>query len=242
MCSAVIGWKDGLQVYPDAPKTLKLLHTLDVDQFPRSVFHHQGITYLGMDDGAVYTIDANYKLGGAHDEGLGGEVKSIAAYGDTLLSLLVLLYDENVADSYTHQLLVHKLSARGARYQTQWNVNECLSMCVVAREVILLDHKTKQMKVYSLKGRFIRNLLCPKISPRGATSLCTAGEDSVVVSDQLGSKIYRINVNSGELMWTSAEVTNPMSVTVYNQKWLLLSTRQGQICVLNIKSGSYNIV
>lgn len=231
--NAVIGWKDGLQVTSNPPKMLTLLRTvvLDYIDFPSSILHHNGITYVGMSrDGRVVKFDSDYQLS-EHFCASHGCVEGLAVSEDTTITI-IQTSDEHTIESY-------KLSEQGSmERQKSWRINRG-RMCVVGSEVVVLGNF--RLKIYSLTGDIIRSLPCPEIGNGAPFYMCTAGEDSVVVSDDSESRILRIDINTGEVMWTSHEITDMLCVTMYDSKWLLVG-RAGydeQICVFNVDTGLF---
>lgn len=228
----MIGWNEGLSA---APQSLKLLKTVELSECASCIFHHEGITYVGMIDGMVMKIDSNHEISDCHQET--GIVYSIAAYKNSLITLVSSYNNGRLcARVNSYQLLPHGVLDSGSR--VQWAVNTGI-MCVVASRVIVMDNA--KISVYSLAGEIIRQVPNPR--PRvgfSISSLCAAGKDSIVVCDRSHTHIYRVNIDSGDVLWTSDKMTNPipMNVGACNKRWLLVASKSGgPLGILSLESG-----
>lgn len=191
---------------------------------------------MGMDFGDVKKIDSHYQLS---NFGVGQRfvpVLFLGVYEDRVVTLINWSDEENDTMRCYNEIVSYKVKENRVSSETfSWEVNG-EAMCVVGSEVIVAD-KNMQLAIYSLTGDIIRTLPCTQIT-NGISSLCDGGENSVVVCDVDEAKIHRININSGEVMWTSAQIECPYGVTVYGNEWVMVSGRPSEyISVLNIKSG-----
>ena len=53
--------------------------------------------------------------------------------------------------------------------------------------------------------------------------MAICGVDSVVVSDYGSNSVFRVNIDSGEVMWTSKHVQEPEGVVCYKNRYVLVT-------------------
>ena len=106
-----------------------------------------------------------------------------------------------------------------------------------SRCVVISDGVNKRLSVYSLTGQLIKHIPCDMLSSLN-TTICSADLSSLIVSSYDTSKVQRINITTGQVMWTSSCVTKPLGVTCYNQYVLVYDeSYQTKIQILDISTG-----
>ena len=76
--------------------------------------------------------------------------------------------------------------------------------------------------VYNLRGRPSKQINGPGLSiDRHAMAIC--GDDSVVVSDCGSNSVFRVNIDSGDGLWTSNLVSKPEGVVCYKNRYVLVT-------------------
>lgn len=241
----VIDCKNGLSMFPyDAnlslslPKTLELSKTLLLSTYPFSVCHYKGVTYVGLYGGNVDRIDSDYQITQGFLS-LGNHVSGIKCYKDRLYTLVC-------GKPYT--VRVHSLSGEPL---TSWYNNNgftynnsmyyisthATKLCIVSDQVIVPDRNNNRLTVYSLSGKIVRDVPC-RLPSWGNIAMCSAGDDSVVVSTESTDEVFKINITTGAVSWKSPHVDQPGGVVRYGEENLLVACcTSGQIQILNILTG-----
>ena len=67
------------------------------------------------------------------------------------------------------------------------------------------------------------------------------GDNSIIVSVQRGNKVFRINIDSGEVMWVSNHVTRPLGLVCYKNRYVLVTNFgfETRIWILDINTGEW---
>ena len=94
------------------------------------------------------------------------------------------------------------------------------------------------LTVYDLQGQLVKQIKCPGISNNlRAKAVC--GDDSVIVSDCGTNSVFRVNIDSGEVMWTSKHVKKPQGVVCYRNRYVLVTNcnTDARIWILNADTG-----
>ena len=69
---------------------------------------------------------------------------------------------------------------------------------VTANKVVALDNHA--LRVYDLQGQPVKQIECPGISSCRVKAMAVAGDGSVILSDFWSGKVFRVNVDSGEVI------------------------------------------
>ena len=85
------------------------------------------------------------------------------------------------------------------------------------------DGAKKSLTVYSLDGELIKDIPCPGISTYYYKAMAVCGDNSVVLTDTGTKSVFRVDIDSGEIMWTSKHVTRPQGVVCYRNRYVLVT-------------------
>mgnify|MGYP001804754056 CR=1 FL=1 len=85
--------------------------------------------------------------------------------------------------------------------------------------------------VYTLEGKILKKVKCPGMT-NGFKAIAVCGDDSVILSDYDANSVYRINIDSGEVIWTSKHVQKPRGVVCYRNRYVLV-LRDNSNCVVS---------
>ena len=107
-------------------------------------------------------------------------------------------------------------------------------LVLISNQVIIPDRTNKRLTIYSLDGDVIKYI--PLAISDSVTSICSLGTDSVIVTDWSSSKVFRVNISTSELLWTSTAVANPLSVTCYGEDYLLVGSSK-KLSLLDVSTG-----
>ena len=107
--------------------------------------------------------------------------------------------------------------------------HSCLSkyynkLRVVSDKVVVSSAQDQALTVYDLQGQIVKQIKCPGISDnRRAMAVC--GDNSVIVSDFGTNSVFRVNIDSCEVLWTSKRVQYPEGVVCYKNRYALVIKR-----------------
>ena len=96
--------------------------------------------------------------------------------------------------------------------------------------------------MYDLQGQLVKLIKCPGISNTGGyKAMAVCGDDSVIVSDYKTSNRFRVNIDSGEVMWTSKCVHQPEGVVCYKNRYVLVTNcnTDTRIWILDAETGMW---
>ena len=71
------------------------------------------------------------------------------------------------------------------------------------------------------------------------TGIATCGDNSIVISDTLTGVVGRIDLDDGEILWTSTHVSEPEGVVCYKNRYVLVTNRnrEAKIWILDVDPG-----
>ena len=124
---------------------------------------------------------------------------------------------------------------------SQWNrKDKChyIRPAIVSNQIVIPDAINKQLTVYSLSGEVIKNIPCPQFKGRIADrfSICKADNNSVIVSNKTASEVSKINITTGDTVWTCNEIAEPQAVAIYEKNYVCVGS-EGKISILQINTG-----
>ena len=199
---------------------MKLLRTVSVGERPISVCHHDDVTYVGNDkEFTIERITAD------------GEVQKNFIKLDGYVSSLMISNDDifvAVCASSTeeHKIKVFDLDGCSIR---SWKRDDCgnylnkLGIC--GDKVVMPNRKNKTLTVYSLDGQMIKSVPLPQINDN-QVSMSAAGNNYVVISHHSSNTVFKVDINTGETLWSSKHVQLPQGIVCYRDRYVLL-TKQG---------------
>ena len=110
-------------------------------------------------------------------------------------------------------------------------------LTIVGDELVVPDRTHKQLTVYSVKGWKVKDIPCSKLSKHNV-SLCRVDGDSVIVCDYGSSSVFRVNITSGNVLWTTNSVSIPEGITMYGDRTaVVLNARTKSLAFLNTSTG-----
>ena len=215
------------------PTTVERIWEVNVDNYPRTVCHCKGVTYIGLNEGKVCKIDYQQSKSASEFVQLNNYIVGIIAHLDRLYILergspyAVFVYD-------LHGKQLHKWNFV---YQSDLTAN---AMAIVGDQLLLADNTNACIAIYSLNGEKQRSIPCPLIRG-GYNSVCGCGPDAVVIAHNDSNKVFRVKLSTGEVEWTSDAVRQPIGVCQYSDKYILVTIhdtiQQAKVWILDSKSG-----
>lgn len=211
----------------ELPRRLTLIKSLQLPSEPLCVCTHNGCVYVGLQNKTISRIDADLQL---HNTFITTPrpAKSIVAYKDRLYVLICCTpLHVNVYDM-TGKQVAHWQHSRFKYISTM--------LTVMDNEVIIADPPNSRVVVYSLTGEMLRHVPCPLLTA-GGTGMCAVTEGCVIISRVFESKVFKINIHTGEVMWAISGIKSPQGITLYGQYTLVAASKEETIYVLDSDTG-----
>ena len=215
---------------PTPPTSLTLLKTVQLPATAISVCHDKGSTYVGLENNTVARIDSNYQL---YESFIicSHRVDSVFIYKDLVYTLLY-------KDTVSRKVRVCDMSGRQtAQWDHSCTDGYCNVLTIVSDQVVVADPANNRITIYSLTGQILRQVPCSLLGSSDMT-VCAVDDSSVVVSDRDTYQVFRFNITTGDVMWTYEDVSQPLGVTCYGRRYVLVANCNNQtVKILDIKTG-----
>jgi outer membrane protein assembly factor BamB len=160
---------------------------------------------------------------------VGGWVSSIQVYNNELY----------VLSRSTNKVYVYDLAGRLKRsWSHNGNSGYFNKLRVVNEKVVVPDGASQSLTVYTLQGQLMKQVKVPGMT-RYWKALAVCGDDSVILSDRGANSVLRVNIDSGEVMWTSKHVNEPQGVVCYKDRYVLVTNLNAEtkIWILDMETG-----
>ena len=221
----------GVTPYTPLPKSFTLLKTIQLPAEPICLCHYKGIVYVALDNGTVAQIDSDFQV---YESFITScyYVVSILAHND---ALYVLSHGGNGVFRVTVFDMSGKQIVRW-NHSCDWDPSDVLT--IVSDQVVMADPFEGRITIYSLTGQMIRQIPCNTISGC-SVSVCDADDSSIVVSIVNSSKVFRLDLNTGNIMWTSTDIFEPFAVQRYGKRHVFAANNvhDRELNILDIKTG-----
>ncbi|XP_067939502.1 uncharacterized protein [Watersipora subatra] len=209
----LMGEQQELRPSKALPKSLKLLHTVSLPSKPYSIRVWNSQILTGMYNKTVATIDNNYQVKGSFIT-FNNYPGAMEVYKDRLYTIV----KGNPWTIYVHDQQGNQV--------TFWTHNDscpyATGLAITCDKVVAPDRKNKLLMIYSLTGKKLKDISCPCLSQNDWVSLCVSERDKVVVSDYRSSQVFLIDITQDRLLWTCKDVTHPLGVARYGEKYILV--------------------
>ena len=152
---------------------------------------------------------------------LGGGVQSIAVYKEKIYTYLSIGFPEPRNAVFAFDM--------DGEFVVEWTHNtavDCWSsnaLCIASNQVVLPDQPAKRLTVYSLNGKVKKHIPCSAIGNE-RTAMCMVGNAAVVIADFELSQVSRMNIATGEILWTWRDSCKPSGVLSFGRRFILLAT------------------
>ena len=181
---------------------------------PITACRYKGVTYVGLSNGAINKVD---NLGNitANFINLSCVVLTIRAHMDQLF----ILEHGQPYKIHVYDLTGHPVNS--------WNHTDTSSayqgnkLFLSKNEVFVADAHNQQIVVYNSDGKLIQNIPCPAISRGDYTSMCSAGNDCMVITSYNSQKASKVNIKSGAVLWTTTHTNKSLSSVCVGQTVLV---------------------
>ena len=211
------------------PDSLKFLKSVQLCSLPASICEHNTNTYVAMDD-SVCRIDRNYKC---HNFLSNVNADSISVYDKRVYILsrsspcTVSVYNlsGHLQHSWSHPSYDHRSDM----------------LTVVNDQVLIADPRKKKIIIYSLTGKYIRYIRCWRLSNTNI-AMCAIDSDAVVISNFDKSKVSKLNLNTGKVMWTVSSIIDPGGLIEYGNHILVSARNDDEVYIIDSATGSYSFL
>jgi len=217
---------------PTPPKSLKLIQSVDVSNYCRSVCKYEGNTYVGLSGGAgIDRIDESFNVSKSFVS-VTNYVNGVTVHRNKLYAL-VLISSTN--------WVVHVYDLTGKQV-TSWshhdNDDRANKLAIVDDQVVVPDRHSKRLTIYSLTGEVIKHVSCSLLS-KNTAAICAADKHCVVVSDRGSSQVFKLDLTTEKVIWTCKDVSEPRGVTCCRSKYILVTNYSSKttIWILDVETG-----
>ena len=219
--------------HSDPPTSMTLIQSTKVPGCPIAVHFHNNKIYGGSE-----STSSLLEL----DESLGGPRTLINMTKD---ATSVQIYKKEIYVWLAKGELIHVYDING-KFVRSWK-HFCQSksynkLRVVSDMLVVSSAQDQALTVYDLQGQIVKQIKCPGISiSNNWRAMAVCGNDSVIVSDYNTKSVCRVNIDSGEVMWTSKHVHLPEGVVCYKNRYVLVTNRNTdtRIWILDAETGRY---
>ena len=211
------------------PTSMKLVNTFSLSATAYSVAKHGDVIFAGLNKGRILQCSDETTVKSVFVD-TGTFVSGLHAHNDELYVLLERVSKVNVYHLTTRQLLrswKHDSSGR--------DINK---LRVLNNKVIIPNRRLPSLTIYSLQGELIKQITIPSMST-DLKALAVCGDNSVILSDYGANSVSRINIDSGEVVWTAKYVKEPQGVVCYRNRYVMVSNANSNtsINILDIYTG-----
>ena len=206
------------------PTSMNLLRTTIVGSRPICICVHDGVTYIGND--SLNTIE---RITGD------GNVQRSFIKQKAIVSSLKVFHNELYALVRESGFKIKVFDLNGTLMREWPHVdtrNYLNKLGICGDRVVLPDRKNKVLAVYTRDGLLIKSVPLPQIDIT-QIALTTVGDNSVIVSHYSSNSVFKVDITSGETLWTSKHVQLPLGIVCYRDRYVLIS-KQGSSRTIDI--------
>ena len=217
------------------PKQIELLKKIHLHCTVDCVdLQDDNVTYIGKTNCEVAKVTefVNNNLNIKTDRWISG----VQAYGNRIY---VLIHDYDKNHVVVYDMNGEKIISWN-HFSHSTNLNK---LVVVAGRVVVPSGKTQTLTVYTTEGRLVKEIDCHDMISDEQKGLAVCGDDSVIVSDCYTNCVFRVNIDSGKVMWTSKHVQYPQGVVCYKNRYVLVTNcnTDTRIWILDADTGITHI-
>ena len=213
------------------PGSMVLTKSVNTSSFCHSVCHYKGVTYVGTQNGTIVAIDSQYNSKALVVLGSGDWPYGLIIHENKMYVLV-----SNKCGGGT--ISVYNLSGQFILQWDRKDICHYIRPAIVSNQIVVPDTDSKQLTVYSLSGKVIKHIPYPQFKSGvwGRSSICTADNNSIIVSTMDSSQVSKINIATGEAVWTCKDIVEPQAVAIYGNDYVCVGG-EGKISFLNINTG-----
>lgn len=220
------------------PTSFILLKSVELEGKPTSVCHYKEYTYTSL--GSLSKSVPRIHLNGHVDNEfikLEGNCRGLVV-GNDLLHVLTR--------SPTAKVLTYNFDGRlimGRATETH-EYTATKFVITVDNKIVIVNQRDKQFVIFGSAMELERQVPCTTIPcENSAMSIAVIDYESVVISDFSSSKVSKVSLIDGHVIWTSDRVPYPQGVVCYKGHYVLVTNCEPdcKIWILDAKSGSETV-
>ncbi|XP_067940904.1 uncharacterized protein [Watersipora subatra] len=212
------------------PKSITVVKSIELPSTPISVCQHEGVTYVGFNNGRVSRIDSGSKLPVSFISTL-GIVESTSIHENRLYILSCSKFRKS------RRVGVYEMSGKViVTWQHPYHNYCCSMLTVAAGNVVVADPLNKRLTIYSINGKTLRNVSCPLLS-NNQVSICAGHSDDVIIADYETKKVFRFNITTGNFIWIFTHHDPPLGLVCYGDYILVAAYNNTIIYTLSYATG-----
>lgn len=208
------------------PTSMNLVKVLKVSDCTKVVCCDQDNAYVGLVGGNIARIDRFYNIHRSFVATGRDLVTSISIHNNKLYTLLA----GRAVKVYTMQ---------GNMINNWTTSDDQFCMTIVGDQIVLSGGQKWILSVHDLNGRLVKQV-ASVVQGREVSAICALDRYSVIGAAFADSLVFRLNVDTGKLLWSTSEVKNPRGITCYGTEYVLVSggsSTQSNICILDTDTG-----
>ena len=216
---------------PSPPTSMTLVKSFNFPSSLLSVAKHGDVTFSGLSNGKIMQLNNKTDAQSVFAD-MGNDIQASGIHLDN--SEMYVLSEQigqvNVYDlNLRHRVRSWRHQSSGCYYNQLRVLND---------KVILPNRKFTTLTMYSRQGKLLKEITVPGMTDH-YKSLAVCGDNSVILSDCGADSVSRINIDSGEVMWTSKHVHGPEGIVCYKDSYVLVtnSNKDTRIWILDINTG-----
>lgn len=141
-------------------------------------------------------------------------------------------------------------------FDTVWQINDKLEVLgsfphqdnskypnsiTLLNDRLIIPHRTdKCLIVYKTAGERVRSIPVPQLV-NSTTYLCPVGTDSVIISQYSPQRVFRVNIETGQTLWTYSK-SSSRGVAYHAKSNTLLVSSSRAVLALDADTGSFHLL
>ena len=218
----------------ELPCRLRLSKEVKIGHNCYAVALHEDIIYVGNGlNGHISRILPDYTVEPSYIK-VSGDANGIVI--DSRDIIYILSFQRAYWTVFTHQLTTKATLKNWQHYD---NCRYTNGLALVGDKIIVPNRQNDILTVYRTSGSLSKTIYCHNLLGDGAVSICSFGDDSVIVSACSTFRVFRVNVLSGERMWIYHHRTHPGGVVPCGPKYIILADLPSDLTSFVVIEGKF---
>lgn len=244
------------------PTTMEMVGEVELyASYWNSICCHQMSIYVALADSKVWKLDFSSGTGTGtvsvlNDEFEDHNMITIAVHNDKLY----LLQDNGAS----HTVKIYELTGELIDSWKHCGL-DCFynQLTIAGRKIVVPVTDENVLRIYSLEGKTLKHISCKLLrgndsendssndddsddddndddendGDNGSIFLCTFDDETVILSSSHSAEVSKVNILTGEVVWTCADIVCPRAVCSYGANNVLVVEGCATINILNGKTG-----
>lgn len=209
------------------PRSLKLLQTVDLQSQCHSVCYHNRNLYCALDNNTLTKITWDSK-----------ESKEICTFSNTAQA--IARYKDSfyiLVSGKPCEVHVHSIAGK---FITKWvhpDKNPYNGLAMLSDKVVIPDRLNNCLAVYTLTGNVVKQIPYPQKN-KDRVAICATGNYAVIVSVYLMNKVFKVDITTGQVVWSHEQIEMPEGVACYEHNVVLVASyNSSKITLLCTRTG-----